>query len=159
MGLCTGLLAAAAVSSSQSLSHLLPTAVHAVLIALRFGLCALKTGLLLDPTAKYQDSWSAVVMKIGIDEARDVVAQFCSQKVINSSISVPLVTESTNLTRIEHISIFKTVYKCHWSPDSNHKCASLHFERLLVSCSFSMPEDGPPPNPRSVSRASPVQHI
>jgi naphtho-gamma-pyrone polyketide synthase len=82
MGLCTGLLAAAAVSSSQSVSQLLPTAVYTVLIALRVGLCALRTGVLIDPTAKSQDSWSVVVMKIGIDEAQDIVTHFCSEKVI-----------------------------------------------------------------------------
>lgn len=159
MGLCTGLLAAAAVSSSQSVSHLLPTAVHAVLIALRLGLSAFKTGVFVDPTAKSQDSWSAVVMKIGIEEARDVVTQFCSEKVISSFISVTFATESTKLTRLEHISIFETVHKCHRSPDYNYKRTSSHFERILFSCCFSMPEGSQSPNPRPVSRASSLQHI
>lgn len=92
MGLCTGLLAGAAVSSSQSICQLLPIAVHVVLVALRLGLCALKGGVLVDPTAKSQDSWSVVIMKIGIEEAQDIVKHFCSETVnTTSSIHCPLV--------------------------------------------------------------------
>ena len=82
MGLCTGTLAAAAISSSTSLSELLPAAVHTVQVAFRLGLCGQELRDRIhtpDPSAGQE--WSAVFF--GLDEASAVaaIAEFSNSKV------------------------------------------------------------------------------
>ena len=60
VGLCTGSLAAAAVASSHSLSHLLPLAVETVGIAFRVGLHARKAASLLGGDVEEQEPWAHV---------------------------------------------------------------------------------------------------
>ncbi|KAH8885025.1 polyketide synthase [Thozetella sp. PMI_491] len=70
VGLCTGSLAAAALSCASSLSDLLPLAVHAVQVALRLGLLADDLRRRVDPeaaTTKQAQSWSCVFF--GAEEA------------------------------------------------------------------------------------------
>ena len=83
VGLCTGTLAAAAISSSTSLSELLPAAVHTVQVAFRLGLCGQELRDRIhtpDPSAGQE--WSAVFF--GLDEASAVaaIAEFSESKVL-----------------------------------------------------------------------------
>ncbi|KAL4751925.1 hypothetical protein BDW72DRAFT_192435 [Aspergillus terricola var. indicus] len=67
IGLCTGSLAAAAISSSSSLSELLPAAVHTVQVALRLGLLAIDVRDRIEPPeADGVQQWSTLFF--GLDE-------------------------------------------------------------------------------------------
>ena len=83
VGLCTGTLAAAAISSSTSLSELLPAAVHTVQVAFRLGLCGQELRARIytpDPSAGQE--WSAVFF--GLEEASAVASidEFSESKVL-----------------------------------------------------------------------------
>jgi len=85
LGLCTGALAAAAVSSCKTLSELLPVAVQAVVVAFRLGLLVVEVGKRIDPQSS--STWSlifpglspsavAVALK-DFSEAKVSLSQFC----------------------------------------------------------------------------------
>ncbi|KAJ4422981.1 Type I Iterative PKS [Gnomoniopsis sp. IMI 355080] len=80
VGLCTGSLAAAAISCASSLSQLLPVALHTVQVALRLGLLAndLKDRLSLSEFDKTRE-WSAIL--VNTDEAAvvETLTQFNAQ--------------------------------------------------------------------------------
>lgn len=61
LGLCTGALAAAAISSSKTLSELLPVAVQTVLVSFRLGLCVVDLRNRLELSPDNSASWSMVV--------------------------------------------------------------------------------------------------
>lgn len=81
LGLCTGSFAAAAVSTSQTLSELIPAGVEAVLTAFR---TALRSFVVRDdiarPTSGTRRSWSAVI-NVQEDEAVEMIDRFCLAKV------------------------------------------------------------------------------
>ncbi|XPT03478.1 Noranthrone synthase [Ascochyta lentis] len=67
ISLCTGAIAAAAISSSSSLSELLPAAVHSVQVAMRLGLCLIETRDRIElPERGTSQEWS--VAFYGLDE-------------------------------------------------------------------------------------------
>ena len=70
IGLCTGLLAASAVSSISCPTSLIPIAVETVRLAFRLGLRVDSVADRLRPRGQDQDSWSVLVSGLG-----DVVAQ------------------------------------------------------------------------------------
>ncbi|KAH8702107.1 conidial pigment polyketide synthase PksP/Alb1 [Talaromyces proteolyticus] len=80
IGLCTGLLASAAISSSRTIGELIPVAVEAVVIALRLGLCTLKVRNFVGRNEGSSHSWSVVVS--GMDEANALasIQQFSLSK-------------------------------------------------------------------------------
>lgn len=80
--MCTGSLAAAAISSSSSLSELLPIAVQTVLIAFRLGLCALDMRDRLETSAEDRGQpWSVVVGDIDPQAAAAAIKEFCQTNV------------------------------------------------------------------------------
>ena len=80
--MCTGSLAAAAISSSSSLSELLPIAVQTVLIAFRLGLCALAMRDRLETSAEDRSQpWSVVVGDIDTQAAVAAIKEFCEANV------------------------------------------------------------------------------
>lgn len=80
--MCTGSLAAAAISSSTSLSELLPIAVQTVLIAFRLGLCALDMRDRLETSSEDRSQpWSVVVADIDTQTAVGVIKEFCEANV------------------------------------------------------------------------------
>ena len=82
VGLCTGALATAAISSSSSLSELLPAAIHTVQIAFRLGLRAVELRDRIQiPEQGLRREWSAVFF--GLEEAVAVaaLAEFSNSKV------------------------------------------------------------------------------
>ena len=66
IGLCTGLIAAAAVASARSLSELLPLAVEAVRVAFKVGLSVANIGSYVDDVPS---SWSTLVTGISEQDA------------------------------------------------------------------------------------------
>jgi hypothetical protein len=84
VGLCTGSIAAATVASCRTLSELVPAAIHAVRVAFRTGLCAMRAGRSLE--AEKADgvdsrSWAIIVSGLPIDEAERLLADFSNQQV------------------------------------------------------------------------------
>ena len=93
MGICTGSFAAAAISTSQTLSELVPAGVEAVLVAFKTGLRSLEVRDDVEtPIADASRSWS-VVLSIEEAQATKIVETFVSKKV-----SLSRVYESIHLT-------------------------------------------------------------
>jgi hypothetical protein len=76
--LCTGALAAAAVSCSRHVSDLLKLAPHAVAIAFRAALRAYEAGQSIERGA---ESWSLAVTNAPEDEIRNTITDFSAEKV------------------------------------------------------------------------------
>ena len=79
LGLCTGALAAAAVSCSQSTLELIPLAVCAVTVAFRTGMQAIDVAQRIVPSNTSDPSWSMIVAGLASVEA--AVKSFCEQTV------------------------------------------------------------------------------
>lgn len=79
LGLCTGALAAAAVSCSQSTLDLVPLAVCAVKVAFRTGMHATDVAQRFEPSGTSSQSWSMIVA--GSASAEAAVNDFCAQSV------------------------------------------------------------------------------
>lgn len=80
IGLCTGQLAAAAVSSSKTVGELIPVGVETVVLALRLGSCVLRVQELVEPS-KQASSWSVLVSGIRENEAEDLIQTFAENHV------------------------------------------------------------------------------
>ncbi|KAL9092385.1 MAG: hypothetical protein Q9159_000893 [Coniocarpon cinnabarinum] len=76
VGLCTGLLAAAAVSSARSLSELIPIAVECVRIAFRVGKTVGTARDALDIGTDAQASWSTIVTNTNLEAAQAALDSF-----------------------------------------------------------------------------------
>lgn len=81
VGLCTGLLPSAAVSSSRTAGELVPIAVQTVVLALRLGLCVHSVRKLVDAGSSSSSSWSALVSGISESEALENIEAFSNQQV------------------------------------------------------------------------------
>ncbi|KAF8466315.1 polyketide synthetase PksP [Kalaharituber pfeilii] len=77
IGLCTGLLAAAAISAARTVVELVPAAVEAVLVAFRTGLRTIDARNLVEQeTHAASSSWS-VVVSLQEQHARNAIKAFC----------------------------------------------------------------------------------
>ncbi|EEA24206.1 hypothetical protein TMatcc_007275 [Talaromyces marneffei ATCC 18224] len=85
IGLCTGLLASAAIASSRTIGELVPLAVEAVVVALRLGLCAYKVRDYVGQYSGQSQSWSAVISGISEEKALSIIAEFSTKKDISPS--------------------------------------------------------------------------
>ncbi|CAG8050114.1 unnamed protein product [Penicillium salamii] len=90
VGLCTGQLAAAAVSSSRTVGELIPVGVETVVLALRLGTCVLKVQELVEPS-KSASSWSVLVSGMRESEAQDLIQQYAKKNVL-PRVSQPYVS-------------------------------------------------------------------
>ncbi|PLB48450.1 conidial pigment polyketide synthase PksP/Alb1 [Aspergillus steynii IBT 23096] len=72
-GLCTGALAAAAVSCCKTVSELIPVAVQTVIVALRTGQCALNAANAVDQS---EGNWSTVLTGLSQQEVSDRLQEF-----------------------------------------------------------------------------------
>lgn len=79
-----GLLAAAAVASSPSLSSLVPIAVDVVLLSYRIGSGVDATATRLDLTLSADDCWATLVTGQSENVVRDLLLSFHKEKVIPS---------------------------------------------------------------------------
>ena len=84
LGLCTGALAAAAVSCSRSTLELIPLAVCAVTVAFKTGVYATEAAQRIAPSDSSDRSWSMIVAGLAAGEA--AVNSFCEQTVSDSTI-------------------------------------------------------------------------
>ena len=82
LGLCTGALAAAAVSCSRSALELIPMAIDAVIVAFRTGMRVVDIAQRVEPSDVSDQSWSIIVS--GSGSAGDVF-KLCEQTVRTSS--------------------------------------------------------------------------
>jgi hypothetical protein len=78
VGLCTGALAAAAVSCSRSILDLVPLAIHSIVVAFRVGLLVTDCARRLTLPLENDQSWSIIVPR---STAAEAVDHFCSQTV------------------------------------------------------------------------------
>lgn len=81
IGLCTGLLASAAIASSRSVGELIPVAVEAVVVALRLGLCAFKVREYVGQHSGQSQSWSTVISGVNEEKALAIIEEFSVEKV------------------------------------------------------------------------------
>ncbi|OOQ85606.1 Conidial yellow pigment biosynthesis polyketide synthase [Penicillium brasilianum] len=75
VGLCTGQLASAAVSSSKTVGELIPAGVETVVLALRLGTCVVKMRELVEENGHSQ-SWSVLVSGMRQEEAQKIIENF-----------------------------------------------------------------------------------
>jgi Starter unit:ACP transacylase in aflatoxin biosynthesis len=81
LGLCTGLLAAAAVASARSLTDLIPLAVEAVRVAFRTGAQVSSTSDALGQKGQARESWSTIVPNTTENAAQAAIDEFHKENV------------------------------------------------------------------------------
>ncbi|KAL8943834.1 MAG: hypothetical protein Q9216_000827 [Gyalolechia sp. 2 TL-2023] len=106
VGLCTGLLAAAAVASAPTPNRLIPLGVEVVLIAFRVGVHIHQTARQLDISHTGNDCWSLVVGGTTEERARDTLANFHKSEA-SRLIWLPL---TSRLISIQSITSSKQAY-------------------------------------------------
>ncbi|OQE25004.1 hypothetical protein PENFLA_c009G10786 [Penicillium flavigenum] len=82
IGLCTGQLASAAVSSSKTIGELIPAGVETVVVALRLGMCVLKVQELIEPSKSATPSWSVLISGMREPEAQDLIKQYAEKNAL-----------------------------------------------------------------------------
>ncbi|KAJ5469957.1 hypothetical protein N7530_007314 [Penicillium desertorum] len=82
IGLCTGQLASAAVSSSKTIGELIPAGVETVVVALRLGMCVLKVQELIEPSKSATPSWSVLISGVREPEAQDLIQQYAEKNAL-----------------------------------------------------------------------------
>ena len=88
-GVCTGALAAAAVSSAHSTSSLLPLALHTVAVAFRLGALAWNVGARISSAGEDENfsatssfvSWATAIAGISVSDLQEKLRLFAEQKV------------------------------------------------------------------------------
>ena len=97
VGLCTGSFAAAAISTSQTLSELIPAGIEAVLAAFRTGLCSLELRDDIEgPSNGTPRSWSAVV-SASESQAAELLQNFSSKDVRRDMVLEVRLTDRSRL--------------------------------------------------------------
>lgn len=76
VGLCSGLFAAAAITSTPSLSALVPVAVQVVLMAFRTGRHVASMAERLCPPSQRSQSWTYILPGVKQNEARSILDDF-----------------------------------------------------------------------------------
>ncbi|KAJ6022161.1 hypothetical protein N7540_007665 [Penicillium herquei] len=119
VGLCTGQLAAAAVSSSKTVGELMAVGVETVVVALRLGMCVFRVRELVEGSGSSSPSWSVLVSGIREQEALQLIENFGHVNAVPqvslpyvSAISQNGVTISGPPTSLEHF-IEKALTKDH----------------------------------------------
>lgn len=128
IGLCTGQLASAAVSSSRTVGELIPVGVETVVLALRLGMCVLRVQELIEPGKSGTSSWSVLVSGMREPEAQDLIQKFAKQNV-SFEFGSPIV--NSYLYFLGFAPCFSALYQCsepQWTHDqrSPHLFGSLH---------------------------------
>lgn len=96
-GLCSGMFAAAAITSTPTLSTLVPVAVQVVLMAFRTGSHVAAMAERLSPsTMDHSESWTSIVPGMTGDNAHATVESFNESKVRDSVIFVELAATNQN---------------------------------------------------------------
>ncbi|KAJ5517825.1 Acyl transferase/acyl hydrolase/lysophospholipase [Penicillium expansum] len=82
IGLCTGQLASAAVSSSRTIGELISAGIETVVLALRLGMCVLKVQELIEPSKSATPSWSVLVSGMHEPEAENLIQQYAKKNAL-----------------------------------------------------------------------------
>ncbi|KAJ5908568.1 hypothetical protein N7495_001250 [Penicillium taxi] len=82
IGLCTGELASAAVSSSKTVGELILAGVETVVLALRLGMCVVKVRELVEESRSVPPNWSVLVSGIREQEAQKLIQQFSEDNAL-----------------------------------------------------------------------------
>ncbi|KAJ9488637.1 hypothetical protein VN97_g4672 [Penicillium thymicola] len=82
IGLCTGQLASAAVSSSRTIGELIPAGIETVILALRLGMCVLRVQELIEPSKSATSSWSVLISGIREPEAEGLIQQYAKKNAL-----------------------------------------------------------------------------
>ena len=85
LGVCTGALAAAAVSCSRSVLELVPMAVDAVAVAFRTGMHVMEVAKRIESSDASDQSWSIIVPGLA---SAEVVHRLCEQSVRTASLVI-----------------------------------------------------------------------
>ncbi|KAK4189134.1 hypothetical protein QBC35DRAFT_167960 [Podospora australis] len=97
LGVCTGLLPAAAVSCCRNLTELLSFAGEIVNLAFQIGLQASSRSNIIDPLA---GSWTTLVTNVDIHTVREALEAFNRESVLDSSHKAYISAESTKSVTI-----------------------------------------------------------
>lgn len=82
LGLCTGSLAAAAISSCSTLSELLPAAVQTVQVAFRLGMCVVRMRDRIEPpSSDLPREWSIMFSDMEPKVAEAAIRDYCNANV------------------------------------------------------------------------------
>jgi hypothetical protein len=84
IGLCTGWLTAAAISCSQSITDLIPLAVHTVLVAFRTGLLVAEVRDRIEAPRGSPETWSVLAPGLKPYDAVPIVHRFNKDKVYST---------------------------------------------------------------------------
>ncbi|KAI1098515.1 polyketide synthase [Jackrogersella minutella] len=95
-GLCTGLFAATAIASSQSLSTLIPIAVQVVLMAFRTGSHVASLAERISPSNGKSESWTYVLPAAQEAEAKFILAEFHKSEGISQAAQAYVSAVSAN---------------------------------------------------------------
>ncbi|KAI1109012.1 polyketide synthase [Nemania sp. NC0429] len=143
-GLCTGLFAAVAISTSPSLSALLPIAVQVVLMAFRVGSYVGSLSERLSPSNGKSESWTYVISSVKESDAKMILSDFhqsegipqASQAYVsavsasNIAISGPPATLGALFSK-EHFKSRPTVIPVYGPYHAPHLHGGLDIEELL----------------------------
>ena len=88
VGLCTGLLAAAAVASAPTIPALIPLGVETVLIAFRVGLHVYRVASRLGVSSGNRESWSSVVNGTNEAAVYQAISSFHKEKVCRQFVPI-----------------------------------------------------------------------
>lgn len=107
VGSCTGLLAAAAVSSARNFVDLLPLAVELVSIAYRIGSLVTETRDHIEQAPSRSSSWSVVLPGLRKEEAFDTLKTFHGNNVRGGDKYVSTITNTPRVSqsRIKRTSV------------------------------------------------------
>ena len=128
MGICTGSFAAAAISTSQTVSELIPAGVEAVLVAFRTGLRSLELRNEIERSIpEISSSWS-VVISAQEEKAIQIIEEFSSAKVCFDN---DLLLNMLSYMIIEIATKFETLCQCGFAEESNHQWSSKRLEGIV----------------------------
>lgn len=100
LGMCTGLLAATAVASSQSLTALIPLAVQAVRIAFRVGAVVSTKADILEKVTEGQTSWATIVTGVGPDALTAELDRFNHEQCLSTTQKVYISSSSSTAATV-----------------------------------------------------------
>ncbi len=97
VGLCTGSLAAAAISASRSVFELVPAAIEAVLVAFRTGLRSVEVRQDIEPDVQIISSSWSMILAIQEEQASLALREHAKATVYHPRLAVGA---TTNFTRV-----------------------------------------------------------
>ncbi|KAF7590070.1 hypothetical protein BBP40_003272 [Aspergillus hancockii] len=95
VGLCTGLLSAAAVGCCRSITDLLPLAAHTVLVSFRTGICVAEVRDRVEPQTGPPVAWSVLIPGLEGDTAVPALESYCEAKGLPAT-SAPYISTYAN---------------------------------------------------------------